>query len=1174
MTDSTSIKTKSTLASRGFIGLLVTQFFGAFNDNMFRWLAVPLAKQVMVGQEAMSLSIGLACFTVPYLILASPAGFLADRFSKRTVIVGCKVAEVLIMLIGLCAILMQSVVMLFIVVGLMGCQSALFCPAKFGSIPELVSDEDLSKANGWMGMITVSASAFGTIAGNFLFATCDIDISQTVVFADIMTPAIYLLGVAAIGLTASLFITRLPAADPSRKIPPNPIKETYCDLKLLVSNTVLFRASLGIAFFWMLASLANLNIDVFGTQELGLSQSHVGIFLGVLVVGVAVGSVLAGIWSEGKVELGIVPMGALGIVLSSFILYFVGYSIDNTQPIDNLTYYAAMASLGLLGLAAGLFDIPLESFLQYKSDTQNRGTILAANNFVSFSFILVAAGAFYVLQDIAGLKASQIFLIAGLGTIPIAIYIFLLLPNAAIRFAVWLACHTIYRLRVYGRDNLPKKGGALLVANHVSWLDGILLIVTSSRPIRMIAYQKYIDKGLLRWLSNLFGVIPIDADGGPKSVVRSLRTAREAVMNGELVCIFAEGTITRTGQLQPFQRGLLRIIDGTDAPVIPVYLDELWGSVFSFERGRFFWKRPKRFPYPVSVLFGEPLKKPKHVNEVRFAVQLLGVKSMEQRKQRERFAPSLFVRRCRKKMFSRKVADSGGAEVTGGKLLTATIMFQRILKRQVLAADEKNVGLLLPPSAGGVIANTAVSMMNRVAVNLNYTLTEDDINFCIKESGIKHILTSKKFLEKKPFNLDAEFVYLEDLKEELTVVDKLAGLFQAFCMPAAIIDRMYGLNRIQADDLMTIIFTSGSTGRPKGVMLSHHNILSNINAIFQTYHIDDHDSVFGVLPFFHSFGYTVTLWMPLALDASSCYHFNPLDGRTFGKMCEKYKVTITAATPTFLRTYIKRCTPEQLKHIELMILGAEKMPVDLAHEFESKFGCLPIEGYGTTELSPVVAANIPASRAISEQDGYRLGTIGRTLPGIAAKVVHQDTREDLGLNVDGLLLIKGPNVMQGYLNRDDLTAEAITDGWYNTGDIAQIDEEGFISITGRQSRFSKIGGEMVPHVRIEELLIQIVAPPSDAANNGEADEDGVADLPLAVTSVSDPKKGERLIVIHKHFDKPVDDVLTELAGKGIPNLWIPSADCFLKTEDIPLLGTGKLDLKGIKTLAEERFGQA
>jgi acyl-[acyl-carrier-protein]-phospholipid O-acyltransferase/long-chain-fatty-acid--[acyl-carrier-protein] ligase len=1155
-----SVDGRAGLASRGFVCLLVTQTLGTLNDNIFRWLAVPVGTKFLGGDEqagVAALSWGIFWFTLPYLVLPTHAGWLADRFCKRTVIVCCKAAEIVVMLLGVGALLSDNSVCLFAVLFLMGAQAALFAPAKSSSIPEVLDVRRLSTGNGLMALVTIVASAAGMVAGLKLYD------GQQEGFRSIAVPAFILTTIALAGWLASLGIPRVAAARPDFSWPSRPLLENWQQLRLLASHKALLRAALGIAFFFLLATLTQANVKLYGESVLRLGQGETGTLMLALIIGVGLGSLLAGLWSGGRVELGIVPLGALGIVLMSLALFATG-GILAAGPADlHRVYIGSLGGLVVLGTSAGLFYVPLEAYLQHRSPREIRGTLLAASNFISFAGILSSAGILYLMQDVLQLNPRHSFLVIGLSTVPIVLYVFFLLPQATIRFVTWLVSHTVYRLRVYGRENLPETGGALLVANHVTWVDAVFILISSSRPIRMLAYADYVTGRMVGWLTKTMGVIPIKPGEGPKSLVRSLATARGCIQNGELVCIFAEGELTRTGQLQPFQRGLMKIVEGTGAPVIPVYLDGLWGSIFSFFHGKYFWKLPRQWPYPVAILFGPPIRDPDDVHEVRQAVRDLGVDAMEYRKQSELNLPRMFLRMCRRTRSRQKVVDSGGQELTGGQLLLRTLIVRRLLARRVLAADEKFVGVLLPPSAGGVLVNAALPLLGRVSVNLNYTASAETINACIRQSGIRHVLTSRLFISKMKLAPDAELVYLEDFKDQVTALDKSIAAACAHLFPVALLERMFGLHRVGPDDLLTIIFTSGSTGEPKGVMLSHHNIGSNVRAIDQMFQLKTSDALLGVLPFFHSFGYTGTLWTVLSLDPRGVYHFNPLDARLVGSLCEKHKVTIMMTTPTFLRGYLKRCEKEQLGTLDLVVMGAEKMPLDLAQAFQDKFGVRPFEGYGTTELSPVAAVNIPDHRSQeTTQKGTKEGTVGRPIPGTSVRIVDPDSFAELGVDQPGLMLVKGPNVMRGYLKMEQRTAEVIRDGWYITGDIARIDAEGFITITDRASRFSKIGGEMVPHIKVEEVLQRIV-------RNGSDDE---GELLAVVTSVPDEKKGERLIVVHKPLSKPVDQVLAELSSSGLPNLWIPSRDSFLEVADIPHLGTGKVDLKGLKNLALERFG--
>ena len=1150
------------LWSVSFVALLVTQFLVALNDNMFRWLLIPIGKDLIGEDNARAW--GSIFFLLPFVLLAAPAGYLADRFSKRKVMIGAKVAEIVVMALGILVILTGHFYVMLFVLFLMGAQSTMFSPSKYGSIPEIVREDRISAANGLIGMTTMFACIMGAVAGGYLY-------DWTTLAPEEMGPgesllpgqhawwisATALIGTAIVGWLASLFIGRLQPASPHRRFPRNPAKQTFRDLGALIARRALLLAALGSVFFWSLAVLGQLNVDKFARDAPALvdNQQYVGYLLAILTLGIGIGSALAGYLSGGKVELGLVPFGALGMAAAAMLLFTVppGTGSPLSPP-----YFWASFWLMTLGVSAGLYDIPLLAFLQHESPRESRGRILAAYNFLSFSGMLLASGVFWLLAVRLKLSARQIWLLVGVVTVPVCLLGFWLVFDRVAYVLVRVLLRILYRIRLRGLENVPQSGGALLIANHVTWIDGLLLLCFCPRPVRMVAHEDYLPGRVGRRLARDFRVIPIVP--GRKSVIRSIRTAREALRQGELVCVFPEGGLSRTGQLNPFNPGFLTILKGADVPVIPVHLGGLWGSIFSFQGGKWFWKWPRRLPYPVSIRFGRPVYNVTDPHQVRQAVQELETEAMEENKQqgRKMSPPRRFLRMCRRNLRRPKLADSTGAELTGAALLTRALILRRLLRREVLAADEKHVGVLLPPSVGAAVVNAAVSIDARVSVNLNYTVSSDVMNACIAQAEIRHVLTSKSVMEKLHLQIDAEVVYLEDFKEKVTLGDKLAGAIGTWLLPIALVERRLGLTRIDPDDLLTLIFTSGSTGHPKGVMLTQHNIGSNVEAFDQILRFKKEDVLVGILPFFHSFGYTVTLWTVLSLDAKGVYHYSPLEARQVGKLCRRHRGTILIATPTFLRSYTRRCQAEDFASLEVVITGAEKLPSELADAFEKKFGTRPLEGYGTTELSPVVSTNIPPSRLSSSfQTGAKQGTVGRPVPGVAAKIVHLETGEDVGLDTPGMLLIRGPNVMKGYLGQPELTGEVIRDGWYTTGDVAVIDEEGFIRITGRESRFSKIGGEMVPHLRIEEVLEEILAL-------------GDEELKLVATAVPDKRKGERLIILHTGLGQPPEEICRKMGEAGLPPIWIPSPDSFIQVDEIPVLGTGKLDLRRARELAEEK----
>jgi len=1161
MTTDSSSETKPAakegLWSVSFASYLAMNLMTVINDSMFRWLVVPIAKyratqglpeEQIAGRESLILGLGLGCFILPFMVFSPWSGWLADRFSKRRVTIALKAAEFVIMIAGLIAISYGNLTVMFVVLFLMGTQSALLTTTKFGIIPELVPRNQLSAANGLAGFVTLIGVIVGTVAGNGLYSLTGPDGTS-----QLWISAVVLLSIAGMGFLASFPIDRVAACNPAMPFPANLVRSSIRDMRLVMQNRAIRRVTFGIVFFWSLASLSQMNIDTFVNNELGMSQTEVGPFLAVLSIGVGLGSVLAGWWSGGRVELGMVPLGTLIMTAASILAYF-----SSTSSV------LFGISLFLIGLGGGLFNVPLNAFIQERSPHGSLGAILAAGNqLIAVGMILVAV-LFPFLQNQLSMSSNEVFLLAGIATLPILIYACWLIPQATIRFIVWLISRTMYRVRTYGIENIPDQGPALLVANHVTWLDGILVLLASSRPIRMIAWADYVKGPILSRLSNLFGIIPIKSSDGPRALLKSLNAARDALNNGELVCIFAEGQITRTGQLLKFERGMLRILEGTDADVIPVYLDELWGSLFSYHGGNFFWKKPRHWPYPVSISFGKSISNVDDVHVVRQAVLELSADSFARRKERRMIPAKRFIRQSRLAWKRTKCADSSGMELSGGRLLTGALAFHRLLTTSVLKPDVNNVGVLLPPSVGGILTNSALSLAGKVTVNLNYTLSEEVINYCIRSSGVKQVITSKRFLKQRPYNLEAEVVFMEDLLPKITGADKARALMTARFMPIGMLTKRLGLNHIKPDDLMTIVFTSGSTGEPKGVMLSHNNIISNLDSMTGIFNLTSEDTIAGVLPFFHSFGFTLTMWLVLCGDPSGVYHFNPLDAREIAKLCEKYKVSIVVATPTFLRTYLKRCTPEQMKTVNLAIVGAEKLQPELRNAWLEKYGIEPIEGYGATELSPVAAFNVPDSRISggpSSPKGLRHGTVGRVAPGSVASVFNPETGEPLGTNQDGLIKIKGPNVMLGYLDQPKKTAEVIQDGWYNTGDIGRIDDDGFIEITGRQSRFSKIGGEMVPHIRIEQELTRIL----------DEDDTDEPEVLCAVTAVPDARKGERIIVLHRPTKRPISEVIDELQKAGLPNLWIPAVESFREVDSLPLLGTGKLDLHRLKQVAMEAY---
>jgi acyl-[acyl-carrier-protein]-phospholipid O-acyltransferase/long-chain-fatty-acid--[acyl-carrier-protein] ligase len=513
------------------------------------------------------------------------------------------------------------------------------------------------------------------------------------------------------------------------------------------------------------------------------------------------------------------------------------------------------------------------------------------------------------------------------------------------------------------------------------------------------------------------------------------------------------------------------------------------------------------------------------------------------------------VRACRKRRTTVKLSDSTGAELSGGRTLTSALALRTALHK--ILGGEPRVAVLLPPSTAAAVTNLALAFDGRVTIGLNYTLTAEILNGCLAQAGVRHVITSRRFLERVPIALDTKFIFLEDVRAQLSIRDKASAALLATLAPSGLLARALGRREVAAADPMMIVFTSGTTGEPKGAELTYGNVSASIDAVSLAMRLDEHDVLIGVLPFFHGFGAILTLWTALSLDIAAAYHVNPLDVRGVGELCRTRQGTILPATPTFLRAYCRRGAPEDFASLEAIVTGGEPLSHELADAVEAAFGVRPVEGYGATEAASLISANIPAHRMPAGDAAIcRERTVGRPLPGIHAKVIDVDSGAELGRGRQGLLWVRGPNVMAGYLGRPEETAEVLRDGWYATGDIAIMHEDGCIEIVGRRSRFAKVGGEMVPLSRIEDAL---------TAHLGDSgDDDGP---PLAVIAVPDEIRGERLIVLHQRLERSPIELRRDLIASGLPPIFVPAAADFVRLDRLPMTATGKLDFGRLGEIA-------
>jgi acyl-[acyl-carrier-protein]-phospholipid O-acyltransferase/long-chain-fatty-acid--[acyl-carrier-protein] ligase len=1126
---------RETLTRKGLQPFFWTQFLGAFNDNLFKIVVSMLAvHMVTAGRAGRELSIVSAVFILPFLLFSGYAGQLADVYSKRTVLVVSKSLEIGAATLGLVAFFFGHLQLTYGVLFLIAVQATFFSPAKYGILPEILPDRDLSRANGILEMSTFVAIVLGTAAGGYLFEASR---------SHLWLIGVLVVGVAVAGTALSFRIPHVPAAAAGRRIDRNPWGEIWAGLVTLRRDRVLWLTVIGLSYFWFLGSLLQLVVILFGTEVMALSATWVGILTTFAAIGIGVGSLAAGRLSGDKVELGLAPIGAIGMGVFAIALARSGHS-----------FALAAINLTLVGFFGGLFAVPLNALLQQRSGGQEKGRLMATNNFLNMVAIMVASGVLSLCSDQLHLSPGRILTVFGFVTLASSIYVLTVVPEFLVRFSLWLVAHTIYRIRIVGQDNVPFRGPALLVCNHLSHVDGLLVGSCVQRFIRFLVYRPYYDHWAFHPLLKLMKAIPISAG---REALASLEQAKRELQNGHVVCVFAEGSISRTGNMLPFKRGFERIVDGLAVPIIPVYLDRVWGSIFSFKGGRFFWKWPVRVPYPVTVAFGPPLPPTTTAAEARLALQALGCELAMQRRPADESLPRQFVRTAKHNWWSFSMADATTAKpLTFGRALVAALLVSRWVRRRL--PNQSRVGVLLPASVGGALANLGLSLAGKVPVNLNFTAGRDSMINAIDRCDIKTILTSRRFLAKVGIEALDGMVFLEDMMKGFSTGAKLRMLVTTFLLPAWAVNRIY-LERSDGDGLATVIFSSGSTGVPKGVMLSHRNILANVDSIGQLYQLTSQDVLLGVLPFFHSFGFTGTIWLPALSGFGVVYHPNPMDAKTIGDLAGRHRATVIISTPTFCSSYIRKCEPDQFKHLRYAIVGAERLREPVAAAFREKFGVDLLEGYGCTEMSPVVAVNVPdVVHKRERQQGTRVGSVGHPLPGVAAKIVDPATGDGPLFGREGLLLVKGPNRMLGYLGEPERTADALREGWYATGDIATIDEAGFVRITDRLSRFSKIAGEMVPHMKIEEEIQTLI-------NDTRF---------CVVASIPDDAKGERLVAFYTDPEIKPHELWERLCRTGLPRLWLPKREDLHFIDSVPTLGTGKVDLRAVRQLALDRAASA
>ncbi|MEO0794904.1 MAG: AMP-binding protein [Verrucomicrobiota bacterium] len=717
-----------------------------------------------------------------------------------------------------------------------------------------------------------------------------------------------------------------------------------------------------------------------------------------------------------------------------------------------------------------------------------------------------------------------------------------------------------YRVVVHGQENLPQDQRVLIIANHVSYADAVIMGVSLPRHLRFLGNAKLCQRPILGRLFKIAGVVPVS----PEKARSAIRTSVACLEQEEAMVIFPEGHLTRDGDVAPFQDGFRLIARRANAPVVPVYLDGLWGSIFSFKGGRFFWKWPQFTRRTVHIRIGQPIPTDMSAADARQLVLDHGVDAFQQRSELKGHLGAHTVESLLKQGSEVVVVDHSMAEpkeMKANVLASAALNLSKVIREQ---CPEKRVGIVLPPSLGGILTNLAVCLADKTPVNLNFTLGKAALERCFEKAELKTVITAAPVRTQ----VDGRMPGFPWPEHTLDVRDLIAGIGKFRIIKTLLSLKLFGaksaLNRFQVptdgdNEEAALLFTSGSDGDPKGVVLTHRNILGNIGQVGDCGVLPEGETLLANLPIFHSFGFTVQVWTALNVGVKVVTTPSPLDFKKAADVIEKEHCSILLGTPTFFRPYLKRVEPEKLKSLKIVVAGAEKTPEGFHDAWEKRFpGSHYLEGYGLTETTPVAAVNVPDLPAKGDSPAVtrtRRGSVGRLFTGMAARIECPDTGAILPVTQTGILCLRGVNIFDGYLGEPEKTSAVIDeDGWFRTGDLGRCDDDGFVIIEGRLSRFSKIGGEMVPHGTVETAL----AKAFDVAES---------ELPqLAITARSDDAKGEALVMFTT-FEIDADTLRDKAKDAGLANLWIPKD--FRKVDAIPTLASGKLDLKGLKKLAAE-----
>ncbi len=1137
---------------KGLFPYIIVAFLNAFTDLGHKIIIQNTVFKVYDGTEQVILtSIVNALILIPFILLYSPSGFLSDKYTKNQIMRISAWAAVFITLGITLSYYKGAFELAFMLTFILAVQSAVYSPAKYGYIKELVGSGFLTLGNGIVQAVTTVA----ILAGIFVYSIFFENYLEGVTYT---SSEEILLAIAPLGW--ALVVGSVIELGMAYRLPDTKVKaDIHFDIKQYLSggylknniqnitkNSIIFHSIIGLSLFWSVSQVVLASFPAYAKESLDIMNTVlVQGMMALAGIGIIIGSIVSGKVSKHYIETGTIPLGALGITLSLLLLTLV-----KDPLIHGLNFFG-------FGFFSGLFIVPLNALIQFNAKEHELGVVLAGNNFVQnvamFSFLVLTACFAYF-----GIKSIGLFYLVLLVAFFGSVYVIRYIPQSMVIFLIASLISRRIKIDVMGLKNFPQSGGVLLLGNHISWLDWALIQMSLPRHVRFVMDRGIYEKWYLKAFLDFFKVIPISPRGAKEAsqVVKNLLDA------GEVVCLFPEGTISRTGQLSEFKRGFELMAKDADAVIVPFYLQGMWGSRFSRSSEKF-QRSKKRSKREVILSLSEPIAINSSSIEVKQKVFELSFASWKRYTQTLVCMQEAWVDTACRQGSELCMADSKGTVLSYTKALTGSILFAGFIKKH----EEQNIGILMPTTTAGALVNMATLMAAKTVVNLNYTASLGALQSAIQKAEIKTVYTSRQFVAKlnaKGFDTQAlltglNVVYLEALKEAIPKIKSLSTLLFVKILPSFLLKWIY-IRRVPNNSVAAILFSSGSEGEPKGVMLSHQNFMSNVKQVSDILNMQDEDVILASLPLFHAFGLTAVTWLPMIEGIPMVCHPDPTDALGIGKSAARFNATVMFGTSTFFRLYSKnkKVHPLMFDSLRLVVSGAEKLSPEVKTAFGQRFNKTILEGYGVTECAPVASVNLPdvlETEGYTVQVGSKEGSVGLPLPGTAFKVVDPVTMKEVAADEDGLILVGGPQTMLGYLKDTQKTLEAMTeiDGfmWYKTGDKGHIDADGYLFIVDRYSRFAKLGGEMVSLGSIEAEIKNFI-------NDPEVD--------LLAVNIADDKKGEKVILLIQGYLEH-EALKKALLESGMNPLSIPSQ--VFDVENIPKLGTGKSDFAGAKKLAME-----